>query len=179
MVKLSLLETWNTFTERRQILEPKTLICGFGNSLRRDDGLGAYVIDQLAERELPDYITLRDFGTSGFRAALEIGYYDRVIVIDAIRAGGKPGTLYRMVFGYENIVSNDLPGSFAISLHEVGLEKALTTAFFAGRFPKEVVILGCEPEDVSFGLALSEIVEGASKRLLELVVSEIEERKHT
>lgn len=179
MVKLSLLETWNTFTKRRQILEPKTLICGFGNSLRRDDGLGAYVIDQLAERELPDYITLRDFGTSGFRAALEIGNYDRVIVIDAIRAGGKPGTLYRMVLGYENMVSNNLPGSFVISLHEVGLEKALATAFFAGRFPKEVVILGCEPEDVSFGLTPSKIVKGAVKRLLELVVSEIEERKHT
>jgi hydrogenase maturation protease len=160
-------------------LEPKTLICGFGNSLRRDDGLGAYIIDQLAELELPDYITLRDFGTSGFRAALEIGNYDRVIVIDAIRAGGKPGTLYRMILGYENVVSNNLPGSFVISLHEVGLEKALATAFIAGRFPKEVVILGCEPEDVSFGLTPSKIVEGAAKRLLELVVSEIEERKHT
>ena len=160
-------------------MEPKTLVCGFGNSLRRDDGLGAYVIDQLAERELPDYITLRDFGTSGFRAALEIGDYDRVIVIDAIRAGGKPGTLYRTVLGYENIVSNNLPGSFVISLHEVGLKNALATAFFYGRFPKEVVILGCEPEDISFGLTLSKIVKEEVKRLLELVVSEIEVRKHT
>jgi hydrogenase maturation protease len=160
-------------------LEPKTLICGFGNSLRRDDGLGAYVIDQLAKRELPDYITLRDFGTSGFRAALEIGDYDRVIAIDAMRAGGKPGTMYRMVLAYEDIVSNNLPGSSVISLHEVGLEKALAMAFVYGRFPEEIVILGCEPEDVSFGLMPSKIVKGAVKRLLELVVSEIEERKHT
>jgi hydrogenase maturation protease len=163
-------------------LEPKTLICGFGNSLRRDDGLGPYVIGHLAERELPDCITLRDFGTSGFRAAIEMGNYDRVIAIDAIRAGGKPGTLYRMVLGYEDIVSNNLPGSSAISLHEVGLEKALATAFFYGRFPNEVVILGCEPEDVSFGLTPSKIVEKSVKRLLELVISEIDEikeRKHT
>jgi hydrogenase maturation protease len=161
------------------MLEPKTLICGFGNRLRRDDGLGAYVIDHLAKRELPDYITLRDFGTSGFRAALEIGDYERVIVIDAMRAGGKPGTLYRMVLAYEDIVSNNPPGSFVISLHEVGIEKALATAFLAGRFPEEVVILGCEPEDLSFGLSPSEIVKGAAERLLELVVDEIEERKHT
>jgi hydrogenase maturation protease len=160
-------------------LETKTLICGFGNSLRRDDGLGAYVIDQLAEQELPDYITLRDFGTSGFRAALEMGDYDRVIVIDAIRAGGKPGTLYRMVLNHENIVSNNLPGSFVISMHEVGLEKALATASLSARFPKEIVILGCEPCDVSFGLTQSKIVKGAVRRLLELVLSEIEERKHT
>ena len=155
------------------MLEPKTLICGFGNSLRRDDGLGAYVIDRLAKRKLPDYITLRDFGTSGFRAALEIGDYDRVIVIDAIRAGGTPGTLYRMVLGYEDMINNNLPGSFVISLHEIGLEKALATAFFAGHFPEEVVILGCEPEDVSFGLTPSKIVEESVKRLLELVISEI------
>ena len=154
-------------------MEPKTLICGFGNSLRSDDGLGSYVIDQLAERELPDYITVRDFGTSGFRAALEIGNYDRVILIDAIRAGGKPGTLYRMVLGYEEIVNNNPPGPFVISLHEVGLEKALAAAFFYGRFPEEVVILGCEPEDVSFGLTLSKIVKGSAKRLMELVISEI------
>ena len=155
-------------------MEQKTLICGFGNSLRRDDGLGAHVIDQLAERELPDYITLRDFGTSGFRAALEIGDYDRVIAIDAIRAGKKPGTLYRMVLRYENMASNNLSGSFVISLHEVGLQKALATAFFYGRFPKEVVILGCEPEDVSFGLTPSKIVEKSVKRLLEFVISEID-----
>ncbi len=160
-------------------MESKTLVCGFGNSLRRDDGLGAYVIDSLAKRELPDYITLRDFGTSGFRAALEIGDYDRVIVIDAIRAGGKPGTLYRTVLGHEKLAGNNLSGSFAISLHEAGLDKALATAFFTGRFPEEVVILGCEPEDVSFGLTPSKIVKGAVKRLVELVVSEIEERKHT
>jgi hydrogenase maturation protease len=159
-------------------LEPKTLICGFGNRLRRDDGMGSYVVDQLAERELPDYITLRDFGTSGFRAALEIGDYDRVIVIDAIRAGGKPGTLYRMVLVDENIACNNLSGSFVISLHEVGLEKALATASFAGRFPKEVVILGCEPDDISFGLTQSKIVKGAVKQLLELALREIEERKH-
>jgi hydrogenase maturation protease len=158
-------------------LEPNTLICGFGNMLRRDDGLGAYVIDQLAERELPDYITLRDFGTSSFRAALEIGDYDRVIVIDAIRAGGKPGTLYRTVLDYENMASSNLPDSFTISLHEVGLEKALATASFTGRFPKEVVILGCEPDDVSFGLTQSKIVKRKVKRLLELVLSEIEGRK--
>jgi hydrogenase maturation protease len=161
------------------MLKPKTMICAFGNRLRKDDGLGAYVIDQLAKRELPDYITLRDFGTSGFRAALEIGDYDRVIVIDAIRAGEKPGTLYRMVLGYEDMAGNNLTSSFVISLHEVGLEKALAMAFIAGCFPKEVVILGCEPEDVSFGLTPSKIVTGLVNRLLELVVSEIEERKRT
>jgi len=59
-------------------------------------------------------------------------------------------------------------------LHEVGLEKALATAFLAGRFPKEIVILGCEPDDVSFGLAPSKIVGESVKRLLELVISEIE-----
>jgi hydrogenase maturation protease len=156
-------------------LKPETLICGFGNRLKKDDGLGVYVIDQLAKRELPDHITLRDFGTSGFRAALEIGDYDRVIVIDAIRTGGTPGTLYRMVLDHEDMASYNLTSSFVISLHEVGLEKALATAFFAGRFPKKVVILGCEPEDVSFGLAPSKIVNGLVMRLLELVFSEIEE----
>jgi hydrogenase maturation protease len=154
-------------------LEPKTLICGFGNRLKKDDGLGAYVIEQLAKQKLPDRIILRDFGTSGFWAALEIGDYDKVIVIDAIRAGEKPGTLYRMTLDRENALNNYLPGSFVISLHEEGLGEAFATAALIGHFPEEVVILGCEPEDVSFGLTQSETVKETANRLLELVLHEI------
>jgi hydrogenase maturation protease len=155
-------------------LTEKTLICSFGNVLRADDGVGACVIEELGKRSLPDWVGLRDFGTSGFRAAVEMGDYDRVIVIDALAAGHRPGTIYRLVLGRKDAIAGLPPGPFAVSLHEVGLDGALATAALIGRFPAQVIVMGCEPGDMSMGLARSEAVAHAVEGLVELVLSEIE-----
>ena len=154
-------------------MEQKILVCGFGNKLKKDDGLGPYIIEKLSERKLPDYVSLRDFGTSGFRAALEIGNYDTVIVVDAINAGHKPGTLYRLVISHADAINSTTLTSFFVSLHESDLQRTLATAALIGQYPKRVIILGIEPLDISFGLTQSDIIADAMDGLIDIIFDEI------
>ncbi len=152
---------------------PRTLICGIGNRLRRDDGVGPCVIDELEKRPLPADVSLTDFGTSGFRTALEIGEYDKVVLVDAIRLGNQPGQVYRTTPGKEDLLQSSSLASCAISLHESDLERILATAALIDNYPQEVVVLGCEPGDLSFGLGLSREVGQAVGRIVDLILDEI------
>jgi len=152
----------------------KTLICGLGNKLKRDDGIGPYVIEELGKQALPANISLADFGTSGFKCALEIGKYDKVIFIDAIKAGKQPGEIHKITPNKEDLLDSPSLSSFAVSLHESDLERILATATLIENYPKEVVIIGCEPKDISFGLTLSEEVSKAIGKIITLVLKEVQ-----
>src|SRR5262245_12004449 len=74
---------------------PRTLVAGFGNVLRGDDGLGVEVVRRLSESGTASDVVLLDVGTGGIRLAQELlGRYDRLIIVDAMTRGGTPGTLY-------------------------------------------------------------------------------------
>ena len=152
---------------------PRILICGVGNKLKKDDGLGPYIIEELEKQVLPENVSLLDFGTSGFKTALEIGKYHKVIFVDAIQLGNQPGQIYKTTLSKQDLSENPSLSSFTISLHESDLEKILTTASLIGNYPKEVVVLGCEPEDLSFGLGLSGKVENAVSKIIDLILKEI------
>jgi len=165
---------------------PRILICGVGNKLKKDDGLGPYIIEELEKQVLPanvspvrsklstsNGVSLMDFGTSGFKTALEIGKYHKVIFVDAIQLGNQPGQIYKTTLSKQDLLESPSLSSFTISLHEGDLEKILTTATLIGNYPKEVVVLGCEPEDLSFGLGLSRKVEKAVSKIIDLILKEI------
>ena len=150
----------------------KILICGLGNPLKHDDGLGPSVIAELEKQAISDDICLRDFGTSGFKCALEIGGYDRVVFVDAVQTGKKPGQIYRIELSREDLLDSPSLSSFAFSLHESDLERVLATAALLDGYPGEVVIIGCKPKETTFGVGLSPEVEKAMKRVIELVLAE-------
>ncbi len=122
---------------------------------------------------MPADVSLIDFGTSGFKTALEIGSYDKVVFIDAVKAGNKPGHVYKFVLSQEDLRNSPSLASFAISLHESDLERILATAVLLNSYPKEVVVIGCEPKDISFSLNLSREVKQAMSKIIELTISEI------
>ena len=74
----------------------RTLVAGFGNVLRGDDGFGVEVIRRLRESEVPTAdVELMEVGTAGIRLAQELlTPYDRLIIVDAMTRGGAPGTVY-------------------------------------------------------------------------------------
>jgi hydrogenase maturation protease len=148
----------------------KILVCGIGNRLKSDDGLGSYVIEKLSELTLPANVTLRDFGNAGIACVLEIGDYDKVIFIDAIKQGKEAGKVYRIIPKKETFKTENFS---VFSLHEYDLNKILQTANSINSFPKEVVILGCEPKDLSFGLDLSWEVKIAVDKIIDLILKEI------
>lgn len=149
----------------------RTLIAGFGNVLRGDDGFGVEVLRRLGERGIAsDTITLLDVGTGGMRLAQElITPYDRLIIIDAATRGSAPGTVYCL------IVDGVLP-TREIDMHTTVPSRALEVAQAFGPLPAEIYLVGCEPESVDelttdFTPVVAAAVNEAVRRVEELLGS--------
>jgi len=120
----------------------RTLIAGFGNVLRGDDGFGVEVIRRLRERApIPD-VELMEVGTAGIRLAQELlTPCDRLIIVDAMQRGGAPGRVYVV-----RVESVEAAGE--VDLHLAVPARALAVAKALRVLPPEIYIVGCEPLEV-------------------------------
>ncbi len=134
-----------------------TLVAGFGNVLRGDDGFGVEVLRHIAaDAELAAAVDLVDVGTGGIRLvqALMDGYA-RLIIIDAATRGLPPGTV--SAFGVES-----LPAASDVDMHTAVPVQALGLAAALGALPREVLMVACEPERLNdLTLELSPAVRAA------------------
>lgn len=146
---------------------PPTLIVGIGNILLRDEGVGVRAIEEMKHLELPPDVEILDGGTSGVDLVDYVANRDKLIVIDAMQANARPGTVYRLS-------PDDLwrEATGVISLHELGLLDTLAAANHLGCAPKRVVIFGVQPKEVGAGLELSDEVGAAVKEVIRLVLEE-------
>lgn len=120
----------------------RTLIAGFGNVLRGDDGFGVEVIRRLRESDHGPDVEVMEVGTAGIRLAQELlTPYDRLIIVDAHRRGGQPGSVY-----VTEVAGVDSAGE--IDMHVAVPSRALAVAKALGGLPREVFIVGCEPAEV-------------------------------
>lgn len=120
----------------------RTLIAGFGNVLRGDDGFGVEVVRRLGEDGVPPGVDLMEVGTAGIRLAQELlTPYDRLVIVDAMSRGGVPGMVY--VTAVESVES-----AAEVDLHLAVPARALSVAQALGALPREVFIVGCEPAEV-------------------------------
>ena len=154
----------------------KILIASVGNVLKSDDGLGFFVIDQLRRLKLPQNIEVIELGTPGLSILHHVKGYDKVIFIDTIKRGGKPGSIYVLkpqdVAYLTEAVS---PRNLAfMSMHEVNLEKTIAIGKALGEMPPAIIIIGCEPEDVStLRIGLTNKVREAIPKIIELILKEL------
>ena len=118
----------------------RTLVAGVGDIFLGDDGFGCEVIRRLADRELPDGVTARDFGIGGIHLAYELlDAWDRLVLVDALPRGEPPGTL--SVLRPDAIrASGALPD--AHGMHPLAVFDYLATI---GGQPVPTLIVGCEP----------------------------------
>ncbi len=155
------------------ITRSTTLILGVGNPLQGDDGVGVRVAEMLGARELPPGVKLEDAGTPGLGLAAELEGWSRVIVVDAVRMGQRPGAWRR--FGPEEvrlIASGDVLAS-----HEPGIAEGLALAQALDMLPDEIVFYGVEPACCEMGQELSPAVSGALPGLVEAILAEIWKRR--
>ncbi|HLJ08579.1 MAG TPA: hydrogenase maturation protease, partial [Acidimicrobiia bacterium] len=90
-------------------MSTRILVAGVGNIFFTDDGFGCEVARRLAERALPDGVTVADFGIKGVHLAYELlEGYDVAILIDAAPCGGEPGDLYLIEPKLEEIEESPL-----------------------------------------------------------------------
>ena len=145
------------------------LVLGLGNVVCQDDGAGIAAIHKLIrEYELPEGVLALDGGTLGLSLLPLVDSAEQVIMVDAIRAEGAPGTLVR-IEGDEVA-----PAVYErLSPHQIGVADLLAGASLLDRYPDRVVLIGVVPESVDLGLGRTPAVEASIPELVERVVQEL------
>jgi hydrogenase maturation protease len=143
----------------------RTLIAGFGNVLRGDDGFGVEVLRRLAERGTASKsVELLDVGTGGIRLAQELmNRYDRLIIVDAATRGGVPGSVYTLAV-------DEVRPTRDIDMHTTVPSRALEVAQALGSLPGAIYLVGCEPASVDdLTTDLSPVVAAAVDRAIQAI----------
>ncbi len=145
-------------------------VVGLGNILLRDEGVGVKVIEELQKKYafFPD-VKIIDGGTSGFALLTNIEGYNKLLVVDAVKAGNKPGTIYKFKRGDINV---NIPQT--LSVHDIGFFEALEQWKILG-FEPEVIFFGIEPQDiVSWGFELTPVVQENIPKLITLIIEQLQ-----
>lgn len=146
----------------------RVLIVGVGNLLLGDEGLGVHVAHALlaADPPLPLGVEVVDAGTSLLDVVKELGKCDRAILVDAIRAGGEPGSIYRLDLRGAPGLSSGVGLRPCVSLHELEVDDALAAARMLGMLPRRLELIGAEPETLEPGLVLSPAMARAARAIV-------------
>jgi hydrogenase maturation protease len=133
----------------------RILIAGLGNELLGDDGVGVHAARLIRAQRPSSWgreVAIIEVGVAMLDALPLLERVDRVLVLDAMRAGGAPGTLYALA--ESGIADWDRQAG----MHEMGLVGAMRV--MTGPRPR-MAVLGVEPERIDYGTGLSETVKRA------------------
>lgn len=144
-------------------------ILGIGCILYTDEGFGVHVIHKMNNQYIfPDNVFLIDGGVLGLNLMGVISDADYLIVVDAIRNNGRPGTLYRLE-------KDQIPDRIRAknSLHQVDFLETLTLCQALDKVP-ETVIIGVEPADIdSLSLEMTPIIQSKVDDAIDMVLNEL------
>ena len=149
-------------------------IVGVGNTLMGDDGVGPAAIAELRRRGVGRRAELIDAGLAFSEVLCDLEPSQPLIVIDAVRGRGRPGTVYQLRLD-ELAAEAGAP----VSLHEVSVLPALRMEALAGRNFADVTVLGVEPAELAWGEGLSDGMADAMEELIRAVVGLLERRCRT
>ena len=154
----------------------KLLIAGVGNIFLGDDGFGVEVANRLAAAELPDWAHVVDYGIRGMHLAYDLtNGYTAAILIDAAPRGGAPGTVYviqpdlspaKIADGNDDL----LAGNPLFNAHGMQPDVVFGMLGMLGAETRQVLIVGCEPAAVDYGIGLSEPVATAVDEAVGIVL---------
>ncbi len=73
------------------------VVLGVGNTMMRDDGIGVRAVQALTQAYiLPKSVRVVEGGVAGIRLLPFIQDADDLLIVDAVRGLGAPGTIYRL-----------------------------------------------------------------------------------
>ncbi|NEP77016.1 MAG: hydrogenase maturation protease [Okeania sp. SIO3B3] len=148
--------------------EKYLLVLGIGNLLLTDEGLGVHAVKTLLQEEWPAGVEFADGGTWTQDMVFWIKDYKQLLVLDVVKAGREPGTMYR--FTEDDLRSDE---SQRLSLHDIDLLDSLNMAGMIGAKP-ELTVLGMEPKDfTTWTMEMTPTVQSAFPKYLEVVRKEI------
>jgi hydrogenase maturation protease len=157
---------------------PRVLVACVGNIFLGDDAFGVEVAKRLALRPRPDEVRVTDFGIRGFDLALALlDDFEAVILVDATRRGGRPGTLY--------LLEHEMSEAFAsadplptVDTHSMDPLKVLRLVEALGGRVRRLLVVGCEPAEISteqeMEMGLSDPVRAVLDEAVSLIQSVVE-----
>jgi hydrogenase maturation protease len=150
----------------------RVLVAGIGNVFLSDDGFGVEVVRRLAGRELPDDVQVADVGIAGMHLAYRLlDGYRALVLVDTVRRGGPPGTLYLLEHDLEEPAGGAVFDAHGMDPASVlAMLDALAAGVGVDRPVERVLVVGCEPASVDEGIGLSEPVAAVVDRAAETVV---------
>jgi hydrogenase maturation protease len=117
------------------------VVC-FGNAWHGDDGFGLHVLRRLHdERSLPPNARPFDAGTAGLNALPYFESCAKAVIVDAVRAGGRVGTVHRLT------PADLAPPGGDFSLHGLGVS-TLLAALPASPERPDIVLIGAEVGEI-------------------------------
>lgn len=140
-------------------------VVALGNELLADDGIGPHTISLLKQTVWPQQVRFHSLGTGSLAAAVLLRRPGRMLILDALQGGQRPGAIYRLR------AERLLLASVNLSLHELHLLH-LAARFYPARLP-EITVLGLEPADFSPGSFFSREVRAALPLFYHLAAREI------
>ena len=146
------------------------IIVGVGNRLLGDESIGPHVIDKLLQMHIPSNVEVIDCGCDLLSLIPYLNKSQKIIIIDAIRAGGKPGEIYR--FDYSKLATTK---DETQSGHQIGTIDVLRLlkSVYPVLADSEITVIGMEPKTLELGNNLSKEVKERIADITRLVIEEI------
>lgn len=149
------------------------VVIGIGNRCLCDDGVASRVVCEVAKKAPPG-VEVLDAGLPGPGLIHLLEGREKAVIIDAVDAGGPPGTVYR--FGPDEAASAqpDRP----CSLHQGDVLQYVKLAEALEMGPRELVVIGIQPESFSPGEKLSPAAGAAVVEAAGLAIAETNLTQH-
>ncbi len=151
------------------------LVLGLGNILLKDDGIGVWLVRELQKKGHPPGVETWEGGTDLLTVPGLLRGKTRLLVVDALRGGEEPGTLYRL--SAEDFPGHELEGKFFSSLHDIGIPGLLRMPEMA-RWVCSWKIIGVEPQEIGPGYGLTDCLQAKLAEFGEIVWHEAENMSH-
>ncbi len=145
-------------------------IVGVGNRLLGDEGVGLHIIDKLSQIPMPPCVNIIDCGCDLLTLMAYINEPERILIIDAIRAGGEPGEIYS--FDYSRLTTARVE---MCSAHQVKTVDALRLIKLVcpALADSEIAVIGVEPKAMELSSNLSKEVSESIAGVMRFVLEEI------
>ena len=146
----------------------RILILGVGNLLLSDEGVGVHVARKMMGMDFPPEVQIVEGGTDGFGLMHVLLQADRLILVDAVKGGGRPGSIYR----FEIEDCPPFPDIFKTSVHQISILEVINLSGLIGSTPRTTII-GVEPNCLEMGMELSPQIEAKIPRVIQLIREEL------
>ncbi|HKK58776.1 MAG TPA: hydrogenase maturation protease [Salinivirga sp.] len=137
---------------------------GIGNVLKKDDGVGVFISQNLEKNALVDALTV-EVSIENYIGKINSLAPEKLILIDCVDFGKDAG--------YYKLTDLNTMRDFTTNTHNISLGR-LKDLFVVD----DIKVLGIQPGDVSFGEGLTQDVEKTAFEVLRIITQQLQHKNN-